>query len=747
MRKNLFKYAVFALLLGGSYSLSQGTVIKLNQSIPPFSVVEKALFASNNTAVVYLLNTNSGSGYNIYSVPVTGGNPINLSQLNGGIFVFSLKISPDGARAFYIANAANPLRYDLYSVPVDGSNPPTKLSSINVDGGQVHEDYAITPDGENVIYRANQESVSSTRIYIAPTAQPNGSALVSGITYDPPMDDVDSLGLTPDGSTIIFEGNMNNNLSFEIFKIPTFPSMGETNIPLSGPAAMGGGSAASTYFVISPTGDRVAFRMDKEVNGKNEFYSIPITGIEAPLKLNANIDNAEDAATGGSVFSPDGKRILYTSQEAPGPLSPRYLYNVASDNPNDKLQVNPNFGDSNQVVVSGIKIGFAWNSKGDRIVYMSDQLEKSGLYRLFRASVNGGSAISLNDNFVANGIVKSMAVVPNGRAVLYTANKENVAKDELFFVPIRGGKNQKVSALISAVPNNVNNVGVSDFEMSSDSKFVIYTSTQENKDKRELYITAIPPVRDVTADFDGDLQNDILLRKGSSLRILTRNNTNGTFEFKNLLTLFPKKHKLLAVRDINGDFRPELILKKGKAAPFTMTSTTNLLLTNSSIVLPALAKGFKVNAAGYIDSNIVLVATKKKFMRVYSKPFGSTTNSSFIEQVNPKGFKAVGFGSFNEEPAVILRKKRTYNAISITTTASNTLSFGTTFTNIGTLPKKYKGFAAAPYLEDINSDIDIVIRKGKDIRILDLLAGSSTNTQSAKVLVKQDKKFKVIGPK
>ncbi|MEZ5404678.1 MAG: hypothetical protein R3F23_00485 [Verrucomicrobiia bacterium] len=726
--------------------MAQAAVLKLNQPLPPNSHVTSVEFALNNTRVVYTLDTNFFS--QIYSVPVTGGNPINLTQFSPGVFLSSstVKVSPDGTRVFYIANATVATRFDLYSVPVDGSTLPVQVSSISVNGGGVR-DYQATKDGSQVFYVADELSLGQFRLFQAQTAQFGTSATIS-INGLLPTTDIDSLELTPDEADIVFEADPTFLNNSEILKVSV---QGGTPVSLSGPAAPGGGNSTTTFFKVSPNGSRVAFRSDHDTPSTNELYSVPINGTASDvIKLNGPLEQDEDVAFGSFKFSADGNRILYISQEIIGDDT-RNLYYVGAANPADRRLVNPALPSNGPQV-----LGFDWNKKGDRIVYNADQ-QQQNIFRLYSTRVNGGPITSLNDAFIVNGFVTDFQVVPNGKAVLYRANKQNALKRELYFVPIKGGENIKLSDEFSYVPNFPS--GIFLYAMSSDSKYVAYASQQEDQTKTELYITEIPIVRDATADFDGDKVNDILLKKGRSLRILTRNNPTNTFQFKDFLTLMPKKHKILAAKDLNADDLPEIIFKKGKKPPFALTVTTNLLLTNTGVQLPTLAKKFKIRASGYIDTNTVVVATKRKVMRLYYTPFGGSTNNTnvvintnnFIERVNPKGFKVVGFGSFNEEPAIFLRgakkQKKQFSAIAIVNSESNGFAFGTITTNVGTLPKKFKPFAAAPYVEEINSDVDVVIRKGKTIQLLDLLPTGSTNTYPVKTLFKKEKRYKIVGPK
>lgn len=748
------KLIVLSFVILGFGSLAKADVVKLSQPVPPNSAVNVAFFALNNTHVVYLLTTNITMTPNnqIYSVPVTGGTPVNLSQLAGNHFIPDtlVKVSPDGTRAFYVTDATVAGRFDLYSAPVDGSTPPVQVSSINVNGGFV-DAFQITADGSTVFYIADQDALNVKRLYRAPTTQSGSSSIIS-IGNLIGTSDVSSFELTPDESEIVFEANpllpVNNN---EIMKVPV---SGGVATSLSGPPAVGGGNSAATFFNVSPNGSRVAFRTDRLTPTTNEVFSVSINGTPADvIKLSGPLAPQQDAGFSELTFSADGNRILYISQESfQGNLGgDRNLFHVASDNPADKRQVNPTLDSSNKQVLD-----WAWNRKGDRIIYLSDQVQ-ANIFRLYSTRVNGGNIISLNDAFIVNGYVREFQVVPNGRAVLYTANKESAGKVELYFVPVRGGQNIKISDPIIPPPDI--NIGVNRFVMSSDSRYVAYTSTQEDATKLELYITEIPIVRDATADFDGDFVNDILLKKGRSLRILTRNNPTNTFVFRDFLTLAPKRHKILAAKDLNDDNRPEIIFKKGRKKPaFAMTVTTNLILTNMGVQLPVMDKKFKkIRASGFIDTNTVIVATKKKIMRLYFTPFGAGTNNpsttnNFIERVNPKGFKVVGFGSFNEEPAIILRgskkQKKQFSAITIINSATNTYAFGPIITNIGTLPKRFKPFAAAPFIEEINPDIDVVIRRGrKHLQLLDLLPNGSTNTYPVKTLIKKERKYKVFGPK
>ncbi len=78
--------------------------------------------------------------------------------------VWDFKISKDSSRVVYRANQDTVSTFELYSVPL-GGGVATKLNPVLVSGGDVDVvfGFKISADSSRVVYRANQDTVSTFR--------------------------------------------------------------------------------------------------------------------------------------------------------------------------------------------------------------------------------------------------------------------------------------------------------------------------------------------------------------------------------------------------------------------------------------------------------------------------------------------------------------------------------------------------------------------------------------------------------
>jgi hypothetical protein len=150
--------------------------------------------------VVYLADQTTNDRIELWSVPIHGGTPVRLNApMSGGNDIKGFAISPDGAQVVYfgqqlgtqvdlflvpIAGGQAPVELAtppdrdvttvrisprgfavytaftsgndaLFAAPLDGSGALQRVSPIPVDQGFIM-DYQLTPDGDRVVYRADQ---------------------------------------------------------------------------------------------------------------------------------------------------------------------------------------------------------------------------------------------------------------------------------------------------------------------------------------------------------------------------------------------------------------------------------------------------------------------------------------------------------------------------------------------------------------------------------------------------------------
>ena len=131
----------------------------------------------DGTRVVFVADRDVAGREELYVVPLDGSSaPMKLSgsTLADGDVVGPLVLTPDGSRALYRADLLQDEVFELFTVPVDGSGTTVRVSAAMVAGGDValtnagDPPFTVTPDGQTVLYRADQENDFFFGLYAAP---------------------------------------------------------------------------------------------------------------------------------------------------------------------------------------------------------------------------------------------------------------------------------------------------------------------------------------------------------------------------------------------------------------------------------------------------------------------------------------------------------------------------------------------------------------------------------------------------
>jgi Tol biopolymer transport system component len=267
-----------------SVPIAGGTPLKLSGSLVLGGNVASgsAQFNAAGNRVLYVADQNINSVDELFSVAASGGTPTKLNGTlasGGDVSATSSRFSPDGNRVVYRADQEHDNVFELYSVP-SGGGSPVKISGALVTAGDVVENSArVSPDSSHVIYIADQEVNETFELYSVPIL---GGTTVKLNGVLPSLDDVTSAEFTPDGSRVIFLANEDSASAFELFSVP---SAGGTPVKISGPLVAGGNV---TDFQISPNGRRVVYRADEDMDDVFELYSVSLAGSSVPGDYNHN---------------------------------------------------------------------------------------------------------------------------------------------------------------------------------------------------------------------------------------------------------------------------------------------------------------------------------------------------------------------------------------------------------------------------------------------------------------------------
>ena len=404
-----------------------------------------------------------------------GVTKLNTDLIDGGTVSWDFQFSPDGEHVLYLADQETNDVFELYSVPSKGGTP-LKLNAELAEGGDVdYGSFQFSPDGLRVLYSADQETNDVWESYSVPS---NGGTPVKLVAVEPvdgeyPGENVDhySLQFSPDGLDVLL--SIAKNPAKSTWELYSVPSTGGTPLKLNADLVDGG--TVSWDFQFSPNGSLVLYRADQEIDDVFELYSVSSYG-GIPVKLNAELVDGGIVSWGDFQFSPNGSLVLYRAdQETNGVFE---LYSVPSEG-GAPIRLNAELVNGGDVDDNGLQ----FSPDGSRVLYLADQ-ETNGVDELYSVPSEGGTPIKLNAELVVGGNVDDdgLQFSPDGSRVLYLADQETNGIDELYSVPSEGGTPVKLNADL------VDGGEVSNgFQFSPNGSRVLYLADQETNDIDELY--------------------------------------------------------------------------------------------------------------------------------------------------------------------------------------------------------------------------------------------------------------------
>ncbi len=411
----------------------------------------------------------------VYRVPITGGESIKLNgELVVGGRVSGYRFTPDGGRLVYRAMQDSYGIWELFSAPVMGGNPVKHSGPMLALGHAFYSDHhsetaRLTPDGKFALYRSSNSTESEERIELYSVEIATGAVarlsngLVDGgvLNYE----------ISPDSSHVVYG------------------VAGLFSVPITG-----GRSVKLADALPGAWTSQLRFTSDSS----RVLYSYPFQGLySAPLVGGSSTrldDLGDDSDVSTWWTSPDNRWVLYSANGEPD------VYSVPIGGGQNSKLIGKSVGDAS---LRRIEIA----PDGSRVVYWGDE-ETAGKFELFSVPIAGGAAVKLNGPLVDDGNVdREFTISPDSRRVIYQADQDTDEVSELYSVPISGGEATKLNGPLiegGVVPYTLRNTNgglfpnwgapqptdggdVFDFQVSADSRLVVYRADQETDEQAELF--------------------------------------------------------------------------------------------------------------------------------------------------------------------------------------------------------------------------------------------------------------------
>jgi Tol biopolymer transport system component len=293
--------------------------------------------------VVYRADQEFDNVEQYYSVPVTGGASVGLTNTVAHGLARNIVITPDSAHVVYLTDAGNEV--DLYSVPLVGGTP---VPIDRRDVVEVVQTFTISPDSASIVYlrrgTGNRHDVIVRSV--------DGGAAAEQLTNNGAGEVVTRPSVSPDGRWVVFSYQTAVGQPIEIQAVeidnPT------TLVTLSAPAAQ------NVSWLMLPDSSGIAY-LDQSSTTATLFSARFAGGAPARLSIDMPLD-----LFGGYAVAPDGAEIVFAGADAPSSTQ-RAVFSVAPTG-RSLTQLTPLFATGSQSLS-----GPEFTSNSRYVVYRADQ--------------------------------------------------------------------------------------------------------------------------------------------------------------------------------------------------------------------------------------------------------------------------------------------------------------------------------------------------------------------------------------
>lgn len=290
-----------------STPIASAVPIKLSGTLPANMLVEPDFRVSpDSIRTVFRTRGNSTDPFafnELYSVPILGGTPIQLTTTNGGFGAGNVKITPDSTRVLYTSDEVVQYGPAVMSTPINSRSAIVVSEFFASIGG--YGPFEVSSDGARVVFTIDRTSSGIYELYSASAISATSALKISG-----PLVSGGSVGefqISPDASRVVFRADKDAQGRFELYSTPIASN---TSIKLSGTPTPGGN--VSTGFQVSPDSTRVIYLADRDTPGIVELYSSPIAA-NLPSKISGAMIANGDVTT--FAISPDSSRVIFLADK------------------------------------------------------------------------------------------------------------------------------------------------------------------------------------------------------------------------------------------------------------------------------------------------------------------------------------------------------------------------------------------------------------------------------------------------
>ena len=360
-----------------------GTSTKLNGPMTAGGFVDEFVFSPDGSRIAYIADQDVFDQFELYLVDLaTPGvsTRLNPDLPENGQVSSRLSFSSDGSMVLYSADLDVEGQFELYLVDLAAPGVANKVNGPFVTDGDLFGDYRFSPDGETIVYMADQDVDGVRELYavdvdnLGVSTKLNPSLVADG--------DLCTFQFSPDSTKVAYCADQDTDGTLELYIVDLAVPGVSSKV---NPTLVAGGEVQSGSFRFGPDSDFIVYNADQDVDGDNELYRVEVATPGVSAKLTEPLPAGGDV----SIFQirPDGLQLTYVADQDTEGLDE--LYNVDLSTPGASTKLNPPRQGS---LVFHLEI----TEDGLQVLYIADQdtTETYELYRVDIASAGVATTIS-----------------------------------------------------------------------------------------------------------------------------------------------------------------------------------------------------------------------------------------------------------------------------------------------------------------------------------------------------------------
>jgi Tol biopolymer transport system component len=303
--------------------------------------------------------------------------------------------------------------FELYLVSAASPGISVKLSGPLVTGGWVRSGFDFSPDGNKVVYRADEDTYDTVELYVVDVASPGNSTKVNS-TLTSGGNVYTSFAFSPDSNRVAYVADQDTDEQLELYSAAV-ATLGTTS-KLNGTLIPAGDVCR---FEWSPDSQRVAYCADQEIDEVMELYTVPVNSPGQSVKMNPPLVSGGKVTTGYD-FSADSSFMVYAASQESATRTDLYRVEIAT--PGVATKVNA------PLVADGNVVGFRIRKDGAQVAYVANQ-DDAGVYEVYQADfLTPGVSTKLSGTMKATGAYR-VRYDADGQHVIYMADQDSDAAE------------------------------------------------------------------------------------------------------------------------------------------------------------------------------------------------------------------------------------------------------------------------------------------------------------------------------